>query len=409
MRIFVATNKYVEPLKAPKAMKRTMLTLIGLALAFTSASALSYEESRDRAWYLTDKMAYELNLTQEQYDRAYEINLNYFLNVNYAADIDGPYWRYRNQDLGYVLFDWQYSRYAGIPYFYRPLVWRSGVCIMVTYDYYDRGFYYFNRPAIYNVYRGVSWRHRPRVNPYRRMTFSANGGMRDRYGDFGHGYYMRDGRLFDAPRPERGDRYGHRGWSNDSRRDNFESGRERRPYSFGNNSGGRNSVRGGGGNYRDKIEGGNGNNQGVNREQPSGESQGGQFKNRIQRQDGGGSTPAAPSRNDGDNSKYVLNGGSSSTVNSARFGATAGGRSGNRSGNVSGSGSSNRGFPSRGTATAGQPRTEPSRRTGTPANVSRSSAPTSSRSSGGVSQRGSSPSQPASSGSKTRTRSFGGR
>lgn len=388
-------------------MKRTLLTLFLLALAFTGASALSYEESRDRAWYLTDKMAYELNLTQEQYDRAYEINLNYFLNVTYAADIDGPYWRYRNQDLGYVLFDWQYSRYAGIPCFYRPLVWRSGVCIMVTYDYYDRGFYYFNRPAIYNVYRGVSWRHRPRVSPYRRMTFSANGGMRDRYGDFGHGYYMRDGRLFDAPRPERGDRYGHRGWSSDSRRDNFGPGRERRPYSFGSNSGGRNTVRGGGGNYRDKIESGDSNNQGINREQPSGDGQGGQFKNRIQRQDEGGSKPATPSRDDGDNSKYVLNGGGS-TVNSARFGATAGGRSGNR-GNVSGGGSSNRSYSSRGTASAGRPRTEPSRRIGAPSNVSRSSAPASTRSSGSVSQRGSSPSQSASSGSKTRTRSFGGR
>ena len=127
-------------------MKKIMLTLVGILFATASVSALSYEESRNRAWYLTDKMAYELNLTPEQYDRAYEINLNYFLNVNYPSDIDGLYWRYRNQDLGYVLFDWQFSRFAGISYFYRPLIWRSGICIMTTYDYYDRGFFYFNRP-----------------------------------------------------------------------------------------------------------------------------------------------------------------------------------------------------------------------------------------------------------------------
>ena len=69
-------------------MKKIMLTLVGILFATASVSALSYEESRNRAWYLTDKMAYELNLTPEQYDRAYEINLNYFLNVNYPSDID---------------------------------------------------------------------------------------------------------------------------------------------------------------------------------------------------------------------------------------------------------------------------------------------------------------------------------
>lgn len=395
-------------------MKRTLLTLIGLALAFSSANALSYEESRDRAWYLTDKMAYELNLTPEQYDRAYEINLNYFLNVTYASDIDGPYWRYRNQDLGYVLFDWQFSRYADISYFYRPLVWRSGVCIMVTYDYYDRGFYYFNRPAIYGVYRGVSWRHRPRVNPYRRMTFSANGGMRDRYGDFGHGYYMRDGRLFDAPRYD-GAHYGRRDDfrpappRHDGHHDNFEP-KDRRPYSFGspNNNGGRNSVRGGGSNYRDKVESGD-NNPGINREQPAGNN--GQFKNRIQRQDGGEATPGAPSRQEGDNSKYVFNGGGSSTTPSAKFGTTAGGRNGNRN-NVNGGGSSHRSFPAR-TATTGQTRTEPARRTPSvngPSNISRNNAsPTRPSSVSRSSNRGNNPAQPAAPTTQTRTRSFGGR
>ncbi len=236
-----------------------MLTLAGILFATASVSALSYEESRNRAWYLTDKMAYELNLTPEQYDKAYEINLNYFLNVNYASDIDGLYWRYRNQDLGYVLFDWQFSRFTGISYFYRPLVWRSGICIMTTYDYYDRGFYYFNRPVIYNVYRGVSWRKRPKHSPYRHMTFSANGGMRDRYGDRGHGYYFRNGERFDAPRYN-GEHYG--------RRDNFrkpgpdfdkdmmvkpENGR-RDNNRLDNRNNGR--VYGNGGNFRDKIENG---------------------------------------------------------------------------------------------------------------------------------------------------------
>ncbi len=242
-----------------------MLTLVGILFATASVSALSYEESRNRAWYLTDKMAYELNLTPEQYDKAYEINLNYFLNVNYASDIDGLYWRYRNQDLGYVLFDWQFSRFTGISYFYRPLVWRSGICIMTTYDYYDRGFYYFNRPVIYNVYRGVSWRKRPKHSPYRHMTFSANGGMRERYGDRGHGYYFRNGERFDAPRYN-GENYGRRDnlrkpgpdfdkdmmvKPRDDRRDNNRFDNRK------NNSGRDNGrIYGNGGNFRDKIENG---------------------------------------------------------------------------------------------------------------------------------------------------------
>ena len=38
-------------------------------------SAMSYEQAREQALFLTDKMAYELNLTEEQYDAAYEIIL----------------------------------------------------------------------------------------------------------------------------------------------------------------------------------------------------------------------------------------------------------------------------------------------------------------------------------------------
>ena len=240
-----------------------MLTLVGILFATASVSALSYEESRNRAWYLTDKMAYELNLTPEQYDKAYEINLNYFLNVNYASDIDGLYWRYRNQDLGYVLFDWQFSRFAGISYFYRPLIWRSGICIMTTYDYYDRGFYYFNRPAIYNVYRGVSWRKRPKHSPYRHMTFSANGGMRERYGDRGHGYYFRNGERFDAPRYN-GEHYGHRDnlrkpgpdFDKDMMVKPRDDRRDNNRFDNRNNNNGRDNGRvyGNGGNFRDKIE-----------------------------------------------------------------------------------------------------------------------------------------------------------
>ena len=47
-----------------------------LALLFTmtvTVNAMSYEQARQQALFLTDKMAYELNLTNDQYEAAYEM------------------------------------------------------------------------------------------------------------------------------------------------------------------------------------------------------------------------------------------------------------------------------------------------------------------------------------------------
>ena len=54
-----------------------------------SASAMSYEQARERALFLTDKMAYELNLNDEQYEAAYEVNLDYLMSINTYDDIYG--------------------------------------------------------------------------------------------------------------------------------------------------------------------------------------------------------------------------------------------------------------------------------------------------------------------------------
>ena len=56
-------------------MRKIVLTLIvSLMLLCTSANAMSYEQARVQALFLTDKMAYELNLTEAQYEAEYEIN-----------------------------------------------------------------------------------------------------------------------------------------------------------------------------------------------------------------------------------------------------------------------------------------------------------------------------------------------
>lgn len=162
-------------------MRKIVILMLSVFAFATSAEALSYNEARNRAWYLTDKMAYELNLTEEQYNKAYEINLDYFMSVNTPMDAEGVYWQYRNTDLRYILFDWQYNLFAATSYFFRPLLRVNGIWVLASYNIYDRDFYYFSRPVIFNVYKGRSWRRRPHVSPYRHFHIVKGHGMRDRY------------------------------------------------------------------------------------------------------------------------------------------------------------------------------------------------------------------------------------
>ena len=109
-----------------------------------AASAMSYEQARSEALFLTDKMAYELNLTDEQYEAAYEINLDYLMGVTGRADVFGTYWERRNLDLSYILLDWQWSAYLAANYFYRPLYWEAGYWHFGVYRRYPhRDYFYF--------------------------------------------------------------------------------------------------------------------------------------------------------------------------------------------------------------------------------------------------------------------------
>lgn len=170
-----------------------------MALLFTltfTANAMSYEQARQQALFLTDKMAYELNLTDDQYEAAYEINLDYLMSVNTVDDLYGSYWRYRNLDLSYILLDWQYRAFCDAAYFYRPLYfsggyWRFG--IYARYPY--RDYYYFHRPRVYISYcgghswhsnHGRSWYHGRDLRPKHTKNHF---GMRDGFnrGDYGRG------------------------------------------------------------------------------------------------------------------------------------------------------------------------------------------------------------------------------
>ena len=141
-------------------MKKMMFTLMALLTIAVNASAMSYEQAREEALFLTDKMAYELNLTDAQYEAAYEINLDYLMGVTSQYDVYGPYWERRNLDLSYILFSWQWDLYRAAHYFYRPLFWERGYWHFGIYARYPhRDYFYFGRPHFYNTYRGGhSWR-----------------------------------------------------------------------------------------------------------------------------------------------------------------------------------------------------------------------------------------------------------
>lgn len=300
-----------------------MALLLTVAL---STMAMSYEQARDRALFLTDKMAYELNLNDEQYEAAYEVNLDYLMSISTYDDLYGTYWTRRNMDFSYILFDWQYNAFCSAAYFYRPLIWTNGVWRFSIYARYpNRTYFYFGRPAFYaTYYGGHSWHRNGGRSWYHGRTFGprpgeSRFGMRDRYdrGDF-RGQRGHD-RRHDNGRYDRNNRRNDNNsgrYDRNNRRDDNNSGR----YDRGNNRRDNNSG------YRGTTpRRGTGNgttNLSSSRTTVSQEigrsSRGNSFNNsptRIYRPAGGSSRPAntfTPSRSSSSNNRSVSSGSSSS-------------------------------------------------------------------------------------------------
>lgn len=68
-------------------MKRIFFLLIVMGLGlFTAAMAMSRGQVRRETRFLTDKMAYELNLSTRQYEDVYEINYDFIYAVRPLMD-----------------------------------------------------------------------------------------------------------------------------------------------------------------------------------------------------------------------------------------------------------------------------------------------------------------------------------
>lgn len=226
-------------------MKRYVLFFATfLTLAF-NAKALDYETAREQAYYLTDKMAYELNLSDAQYNDAYEINLDYFLALNSPRDIELAYLRHRNEDLRYILMDWQWRSFMAEEYFFNPVRWVSGAWYFPIYRHYHRTYYFYDRPRIFWNYRGahgrVYYTHR---SYYADRRHHWNGGLRGNHkGLIGRPVNGRDGRFDNNGRFGRGNNYNNRNTRNDRRDFNNRNDRNTRSnYNNTNTRSGRNGF-----------------------------------------------------------------------------------------------------------------------------------------------------------------------
>lgn len=221
-------------------MKKIIFSAVFMMAAWLGANAMSFERAQAEALYLTDKMAYELNLNDQQYNDAYEINLDYFLCVDSPSDLYGVYYNHRLGDLRCILHDWQYSLLMAADYFLRPVVWRAGSWYFPIYSYYNRSYFYYSRPRVWASYYGGH------SHAYHHTGFYANrrpvwsGGLRghDMHRSF-HGVGVHAGGA--RPRGGRGyhiDVSGHRGGG-------MNSGSHRNYIGGGMNPGGHNNHNGG--------------------------------------------------------------------------------------------------------------------------------------------------------------------
>lgn len=136
-------------------MKKMFAIMVMMMTIAIQAAAMSYTQARQEALYLSDKMAYELGLSVQQYADVYEINLDYFLSVNTQRDLYGLNWQLRNRDLRYVLTAYQYDLYMAANYFYRPMEWSGTTWRFRIYTRYtNHSHFFYTHPTGYSTYRG---------------------------------------------------------------------------------------------------------------------------------------------------------------------------------------------------------------------------------------------------------------
>lgn len=163
-----------------KKLTTLWMMILMLCMSIPAMGAMSMSKVRENARFLTDRMAYELNLTPMQYDDVYEVNYDYIDNIRYIMDdvvrgyghaVDRYYQflDYRNDDLRWILSASQYRRFMRVDYFYRPVYTTASNWLFRIYKvYHDVKHFYFDKPHHYKSYRGGHYRtHHGHVSFYK--------------------------------------------------------------------------------------------------------------------------------------------------------------------------------------------------------------------------------------------------
>ena len=186
-------------------MKRILFMLFAVIMSTVAChAAMSNSKVRKETRFLTDKMAYELNLNTAQYNDVYEINYDFISGVRYLMDdvLRGEEWalnRYydyldiRNDDLRWVLSRRQYSRFMQAAYFFRPIYVSGGhwsFRIYVTYT--NPNHFYYPRPYHYRTYCGGHNRV-----PYHNVSYYRG---RHNYPTYNGSFRIRDNKSYHTSR-----------------------------------------------------------------------------------------------------------------------------------------------------------------------------------------------------------------
>ncbi|MBP3774475.1 MAG: hypothetical protein ILA34_03900 [Bacteroidaceae bacterium] len=144
-------------------MKKKNFLFAAMILISTQVFALSKQRAQEEADFLTDKMAYELNLLDSQWDDVYEINYDFFRRLGSLSYDYSALARDRDRKMSYVLTGAQWEKYRLAGYFAKPVRPGYNSWIFVIYDHYKRGKYYRDSRYVVDRYRGG---HRKDMNYY---------------------------------------------------------------------------------------------------------------------------------------------------------------------------------------------------------------------------------------------------
>ena len=165
-------------------MKKLFFTFVLVMVAAVQTMAMSRSRSMEEAAYLTDKMIYELGLSNRQTEDVYQINYDYFTQVGYSARRNERAAEIRMRQLEFVLTPNQFRMCQSIIYFLTPAMLYNGEFYFRIYIHYERGVFYFDQPRVYRDYRGA----------YKNNVYHYEGHRPT-------GYFFHNGVMSTEPRP----------------------------------------------------------------------------------------------------------------------------------------------------------------------------------------------------------------